>query len=441
MTEPVNTSHLPELVEALKERAKELSCLYQVEEITRDGLATLEDVFVRVLRALPLGWRYSEDCQVRITHGTTIFQSPGYRPPVAVMAAQLIVTDTEVGRLEVSYALKLPELDNGPFLAEERRLIEAVADRLSHTIFHRTMGPLLKEFQDLKRQGSVPNLAEEWRVVLGMLRLSDPNLYQRVSRRMLNHLFYVGIRDANELLTRMSCELSLDMPTVSGDDCNTPSKKLPVVLDDFRATRAFEIAAEVLGKDTVLSFIQKWIRENKFSFLIDVLENHTSTLQHIGNALARFTHDGTDERELSAATLSAVHVSLIRRFFSRNLELINIARAYVSIDDFYAITRRLVAPENSSGELGGKAAGLFTAVQILKAERARLPELGEVRAPKTWYIASDGIIDFLHYNHLEELLEQKYQDIDRIRMEYPNIIQLFKTPASPRKWCASFPKP
>lgn len=421
-----NTPHLPELVEALKERAKELSCLYQVEEITRDGLASLEDVFTRVLRALPSGWRYSEHCQARITHGERLFQTPGFRPPMAVMAARLVVTDNEVGTLEVSYPLPLPELDNGPFLAEERRLIEAVADRLSHTIFHRTMGPLLKEFRDLKRQNDDDKAGEEWRVVLGILRLSDPNLYQRVSRRMLNHLFYVGARDANELLERMSCELSLDVPHVAADDCNTPLKKLPVSLDDLRAAQAFEIAADVLGKDTVLAFIQKWIRENKFSFLIDVLENHTSTLQDIANALARFTHDGTDERELSISTLNAVHVSLIRRFFSRNLELINIARTYVTIDDFYAITRRLVAPENSSGELGGKAAGLFTAVQILKAERARLPELGEVLAPKTWYISSDGIIDFIHYNHLEELLEQKYQDIDRIRMEYPNIIQLFK---------------
>lgn len=33
---------------------------------------------------------------------------------------------------------------------------------------------------------------------------------------------------------------------------------------------------------------------------------------------------------------------------------------------------------------------------------------------------------FLHYNELEEVIEQKYKDIEEIRREYPHIVQIFK---------------
>jgi pyruvate,water dikinase len=46
--------------------------------------------------------------------------------------------------------------------------------------------------------------------------------------------------------------------------------------------------------------------------------------------------------------------------------------------------------------------------------------------PETWYISSDGLLDFLRHNNLEEVIEQKYKEIDQIRQEYPHIIQLFK---------------
>ena len=35
-------------------------------------------------------------------------------------------------------------------------------------------------------------------------------------------------------------------------------------------------------------------------------------------------------------------------------------------------------------------------------------------------------MDFIHYNNLEEVFEQKYKDLDIIRQEYPYIVQFFK---------------
>ena len=52
--------------------------------------------------------------------------------------------------------------------------------------------------------------------------------------------------------------------------------------------------------------------------------------------------------------------------------------------------------------------------------------LGEIRIPKTWYLSSDGILDFIEFNQLDDLYDRKYLEIDQVRREYPHVIQVFK---------------
>jgi predicted nucleotidyltransferase len=69
---------------------------------------------------------------------------------------------------------------------------------------------------------------------------------------------------------------------------------------------------------------------------------------------------------------------------------------------------------------------LFTASKILSKSEEYRDLLKDIKIPKTWYITSDAIVEFLHYNNLEEVFEQKYKEIDQIRQEYPYIVQIFK---------------
>jgi hypothetical protein len=66
------------------------------------------------------------------------------------------------------------------------------------------------------------------------------------------------------------------------------------------------------------------------------------------------------------------------------------------------------------------------AQQILAKSSDGMPLLQSVKVPKTWYITTDEIKEFLHYNNLEELNLQKYKELFEIRIDYPNIIQLMK---------------
>ena len=46
--------------------------------------------------------------------------------------------------------------------------------------------------------------------------------------------------------------------------------------------------------------------------------------------------------------------------------------------------------------------------------------------PARWYITSDALLDFIEYNHLDDVYTRKYLELDQIRQDYPHIVQVFK---------------
>ena len=91
---------------------------------------------------------------------------------------------------------------------------------------------------------------------------------------------------------------------------------------------------------------------------------------------------------------------------------------------FFISSTKIIHPLNSQGKLGGKSSGLFLAEKILSKESKSSHHLSSIKVPKTWYLTTDTITEFLHYNNLEDLNEQKYREIQEIRIEYRNIVSL-----------------
>ena len=98
----------------------------------------------------------------------------------------------------------------------------------------------------------------------------------------------------------------------------------------------------------------------------------------------------------------------------------------MEIKDFHQLIQSMIYPTRGYGKTGGKGAGLFLAYQILRKHGGRDPLLAQIKTPKTWYLTSDGMHDFVYCNHLEDVFSQKYKEIDEVRQEYPDIVQVFK---------------
>ena len=406
------------LLRDLNERAKELSCLYRVDEALRLDVP-LPDRLRLAAEALPAGWQYPAACEARIVLGGHDVRTEGFAETAWVQKAPIVVQGETAGEVEVCYTSAMPEADEGPFLKEERKLIDTIAGRLGQALLHRE----LTEVFGHARQGDEP----AWRVIVDLLRRTDRALYRQIARRLLVHLSCLGIDEAKALLPT-----SNELPGLQADD-NRPLESAGREAMEAVPAQAFRLGSERLSEGELLSFIQVWVKEDRVNFLVKTLESSHSSLTDIAAALERYRHIGVSGHDLSPATQTGLKVSLIRRLLSDDQGFINACRPYVEIEDFCDLLDRTVLLPDSHGRLGGKAAGLFLATQVL--DRAPQAEAlrGGFRIPRTWYLPSDGIVRFVSHNDLDDVYSWKYRDIDQIRREYPHLVQVFKSSPFPHE--------
>jgi len=112
---------------ALRERVKELTCLYGIAQAAESVDAPLEETIERVVRLLPTAWQYPEIAAARITLDGRAYTSPGYRSSSWQQSAEVRIGRQRRGAVEVVYLEERPEFAAGAFLQEENKLIAAVA--------------------------------------------------------------------------------------------------------------------------------------------------------------------------------------------------------------------------------------------------------------------------------------------------------------------------
>ena len=114
----------------VRERVKELQAFYSLAEITeREGIS-LDKLYQELVDILPKSWQYPEIACARIVMGDSEFRSENFAESAWQQSAPVRVNGSVVGRLEVGYLEEKPKEDEGPFLKEERLLIDAIAERI-----------------------------------------------------------------------------------------------------------------------------------------------------------------------------------------------------------------------------------------------------------------------------------------------------------------------
>ena len=121
---------------ALKERIKELTCLYGIEKLASRPRIQLDEILTEIVGLLPPGWQYPEITTARIVLDNRTFTTAGFQDNSFKQMAQILVSNRPRGTVEVSYLEEMPLTDEGPFLKEERSLINAVADTIGRLAAH-----------------------------------------------------------------------------------------------------------------------------------------------------------------------------------------------------------------------------------------------------------------------------------------------------------------
>lgn len=118
------------LEHAMGERLKELQCLYGISQISERAELSFNEVCQEVVNLLPPSWQYPEITCSRITIGNNEFKTINYRENDWKQLSDIKVHGKKIGIVEVCYLEERHAIDEGPFLKEERLLIDVVAERL-----------------------------------------------------------------------------------------------------------------------------------------------------------------------------------------------------------------------------------------------------------------------------------------------------------------------
>ncbi|KAA3611116.1 MAG: pyruvate, phosphate dikinase [Calditrichaeota bacterium] len=422
MTQPKKS--FDTLVVSLEERVRELNCMYEIEEVLAVPDLSTTDALNQIVNIIPIGWQYPEVCRVQIMYGRKEYISDAFRESPWMLHADIKVNGRNSGYIRVYYTEEKPEQNNSPFLEDEVILINNIATRLSHYVMYQKLKLVFNKWETTKQDFS-ERKEGEWKVVLELLKRTDPDLFIRISRKMLNHLVWQGIPEAEHLLHEFSSIQQYQQSEVLGE-VNTPLQKRTFAHSEEISSEVFKLAQKYLSKTEILTNIQKWMQQDKTAFLVRAAANNDSSLTDIANAIRRYYQIAPDGLQLMPSAKIGVRAALLRRFFSDQLEFINIAKNYVMVNDFNDLIDRTIFPPGSHGKLGGKSAGVFLAERILRKNIHDPELLKNIKVPKTWHISSDTMIQFMHYNNLEEILEQKYKSLNEVRKEYPHVVQLFK---------------
>ena len=115
---------------ALQERIKELNCLYEMTRLAERHHGSVDDFLKELADFLPSSWRFAEIACTRIVFQGEIFESRKFGWTEWRQFAQIRIGGDLVGDVTIIYLAECPTADEGPFLKEERTLLQGVAKRI-----------------------------------------------------------------------------------------------------------------------------------------------------------------------------------------------------------------------------------------------------------------------------------------------------------------------
>ncbi len=118
-----------QLVHDLGERVKELTALHATGRLLNEPDSPRE-LLARVVGSLPTAWQYPDLAEARIAVGDIDVRTPDFALTPWLQRSAFTIPGGPTGVIEVVYRTPRPDADEGPFLAEERSLIESLAGML-----------------------------------------------------------------------------------------------------------------------------------------------------------------------------------------------------------------------------------------------------------------------------------------------------------------------
>ena len=118
----------------VSERIKELNCLYRASKIVENADDSLSNILQKTVDLIPPSWQYPEVTCARIIFERQEFKTKNFNETKWKQTANIIISGEKKGVIEVYHLEEKPESTDGPFLKEERHLIDGLGIQLGNII-------------------------------------------------------------------------------------------------------------------------------------------------------------------------------------------------------------------------------------------------------------------------------------------------------------------
>lgn len=184
----------------LRERIKEINCLYGISKLVERPELPLNSIYQGIVDLIPSSWQYPEITSVILTIRDDTFTTANYRPTRWAQSSDIIVYGVKAGTLTVNYLEKRKKSHEGPFLSDERSLLDAVAERLGRTTEHKQAEEALMESerklkeQNLLLQDKNIALREVMKQLISEKKNLEEKMLTNVDQLLLPVLKKIGTR-------------------------------------------------------------------------------------------------------------------------------------------------------------------------------------------------------------------------------------------------------
>lgn len=160
----ISKNRLSTLLYENTERLKELKGINQTAEILKKG-TILDDSLQEICKVLPEAWQYPQFTVARIKFENKIFiNKADFKETPWVQKQSFETPDEKKGSIEIFYLKEFPQAYEGPFLKEERNLIDNLAALISGTVSNKALQELLydnterlKELKSINHTSAILN--------------------------------------------------------------------------------------------------------------------------------------------------------------------------------------------------------------------------------------------------------------------------------------------
>jgi PAS domain S-box-containing protein len=143
---------LLEKTHALGERIKELNCLYNFSNLLEETGDSFKATLKKMVYLVPPAWQYPEITCARMILEDGVFTTENFEETIWKQTGDIFVHGERVGSLEVCYSKEKPDREEGPFLKEERHLLNAICERIGRFIEYKRSDEQLRKAHDKLEQ-------------------------------------------------------------------------------------------------------------------------------------------------------------------------------------------------------------------------------------------------------------------------------------------------